>query len=69
MESIKEYQETLEDHPQPCPKCGSAEVVPIFAAWVRIQRGTRLGNFFKQVHLKCFCGHQFRLIDHGEVNA
>lgn len=67
--TIKEYQIEIEEHPKQCPKCGSAEVVPIFAAWVRIQRGTRLGNFFKQVHIKCLCGHHFKLIDYGEVNV
>jgi len=53
----EEYQEEVNDNPQPCPTCGNSDL-------------TCLGSLGWKVYLRCHdCHTVFHLVDHGEVKA
>ena len=53
----KEYQEEVNDNPQPCPACGNSDL-------------TCLGALGWKVYMRCQdCHTVFHLVDHGEVKA
>ena len=53
----EEYQEEVNDNPQPCPACGNSDL-------------TCLGALGWKVYMRCQdCHTVFHLVDHGEVKA
>ena len=53
----EEYQEEVNDNPQPCPACGNSDL-------------TCLGALGWKVYMRCQdCHTIFHLVDHGEVKA
>ena len=51
----EEYQEEINDNPQPCPTCENSDLVC-------------LGTLGWKVYFRCHdCHNVFHLVDHGEV--
>jgi len=53
----EEYQEEINDNPQPCPTCENSNLVC-------------LGTLGWKVYFRCHdCHTVFHLVDHGEIKA